>query len=188
MQNTLQYADLSAALARIGCADETAEFHGALCGALCVKPADAIDLAGLLDDGSHGATADVQTQTVLKRLCRESLTALQDDGMGFTPLLPDDEAALPLRVQALAGWCEGFLFGLAQRHNLDLDACSEDAREIIRDFAQFTQAGVGEGEEVELEETAYAELVEYIRVGAQLIYMELRPAPMPDPKVSKAIH
>ena len=30
-------------------------------------------------------------------------------------------------------------------------------------------------EDLEVEEDAYAELVEYIRVGAQLIYMELHP-------------
>lgn len=184
----MQYAELSEALGRIGFAEEAAEYHGTLCGSLCVKQPEQIDLLGLLEEGQHAPEADAQTRAALDRLCRQSLVALQDDGMAFAPLLPDDETALVPRVQALADWCEGFLFGLASRPGLDLDACSEDAREIIRDFAQFTRASVGEGEELEMEENAYAELVEYIRVGAQLIYMELRPLPTPDPKISKAVH
>lgn len=188
MQTQIQYAQLKDTLDSIGFAEEAAEYHGTLCGALCVKQPEQIDLLSLLEEGAHAPAADAQTRTALKRLCHEALVALQDDGMAFTPLLPDDETGLIPRVQALADWCEGFLFGLASRPGLDLDACSEDAREIIRDFAQFTKASVGEGEQLEIEETAYAELVEYIRVGAQLIYMELRPAPTPDPKVSKAVH
>lgn len=188
MQAQIQYAELKDTLASIGFAEEAAEYHGTLCGALCVRQPEEIDVLSLLEEGATAPAADAQTQTALKRLCQQALVSLQDDGMSFAPLLPDDDTALAPRVQALADWCEGFLFGLASRPGLDLNACSEDAREIIRDFTQFTQASVGEGEEVEIEEGAYAELVEYIRVGAQLIYMELRPVPTPDPKRSKNIH
>lgn len=188
MQTPIQYTELREALASIGFADEAAEYHGTLCGALCVKQPEEIDVLALLEASEQPPSVDAQTQTALKRLCQQALVALQDDNMAFAPLLPDDDTALIPRVQALAEWCEGFLFGLASRPGLDLNACSEDAREIIKDFAQFTKASVSDGEEVELEETAYTELVEYIRVGAQLIYMELRPTPTPDPKQSKAIH
>lgn len=189
MQAPVHYAELSNALTRIGYTGEPAEYHGTLCGALCVKPTEQIDLLHLLDAGDQPPLqSDAQAQQALGRLHEQTLSLLQDDGMGFTPLLPDDDVALAPRVRALACWCEGFLFGLASKPGLDLNACSEDAREIIRDFTQFTKASVGEGEEAELEETAYTELVEYIRVGAQLIYMELRPAPIPDPRISNAIH
>ena len=188
MSAPIQYAQLSDTLGRIGFADETAEYHGTLCGTLCVKQPEEIDVLDLLEPGAQAPAADAETQGALRQLCRQTLVALQDEGMVFTPLLPDDEVDLVPRVQALADWCEGFLYGLASRPNLDLETCSEDAREIIRDFAQFTKASVGEGEELEIEETAYTELVEYIRVGAQLIYMELRPVPTPDPKPSQHIH
>ena len=188
MSTLIQYAQLSDTLGRIGFADETAEYHGTLCGTLCVQQPEEIDVLGLLEPGAQAPSADAQTRADLALLCRQTLVALQDDSMVFAPLLPDDEVPLVPRVQALADWCEGFLYGLASRPKLDLDACSEDAREIIRDFAQFTKASVGEGEEMEIEETAYTELVEYIRVGAQLIYMELRAVPTPDPKPSRNIH
>jgi uncharacterized protein YgfB (UPF0149 family) len=192
MQAPVDYEQLSAALTRIGFHDEPAEYHGTLCGSLCVRQPEEMDLLRLLDSG-HGdergpLQADDDAKTALRRLCAESLNALQDDEMRFAPLLPADETALAARVLALGAWCEGFLYGLASRPGLKLEACSEDVREVIRDFTQFTQATLGEHEDLELEESAYAELVEYIRVGAQLVFMEFRPEPMPDPSESRHVH
>lgn len=188
MQTRVEYSELSDALVRIGYSEDAAEYHGTLCGSLCVKRPEEIDLLHLLDAGGEMAPRkDPRAQEALARLCEQSLSALQDSDMIFMPLLPDDESPLPPRVRALASWCGGFLFGLASRPRLDLKQCSEDAREILRDFTQFTKASAGE-EDGEMEENAYAELVEYIRVGAQLVFMELRHPPMPDPNESKQLH
>lgn len=191
MQDSVRYEELSAALTRIGYTEDPAEYHGTLCGALCVKPPEEINLLQLLDVGSEDLpplTPDAQSQAALRRLCSESLNMLQDEDMGFAPLLPDDDSALAPRVLALAAWCEGFLFGLASRPGLNLKSCSEEVREVIRDFTQFTQATLGDNEDMELEEGAYVELVEYIRVGAQLVFMEFRAKPTPDPSESKHLH
>lgn len=192
MSVSLRYSDLSAVLQRLGFQDEPAEYHGALCGALCVRRPEEIDLLKLLDSG-HGdlrtpVAADAATEESLRRLCAESLSGLEDEKMSFAPVLPDDEEALGPRVQALAAWCEGFLYGLSTRAGLQLSEASLDVREVVQDFTQFTQATLGEDEDLELEEGAYAELVEYIRVGAQLVFMEFRPQPVPDPAQSKHVH
>lgn len=189
MQHAIRYEDLSAVLARLGYDDDAAAYHGALCGALCVKPPKDIDLLQLLElAAEEPPQADKPSLQLLARLREQTLYSLQDGELGFTPLLPDDEAELAARVGALVAWCSGFLFGLANRPQLDLEACSDEAREIIQDFSQFTKASIGSDDNAELEETAYAELVEYIRVGAQLIYMELRPRPTPDPQGSSKLH
>jgi uncharacterized protein YgfB (UPF0149 family) len=104
--------------------------------------------------------------------------------MSFTPLLPDDDEDLSQRVRALSAWCEGFLFGLASGPPLNMKQCSPELKEIVRDFTEFTHAGVSDEEDTEIEETAYAELVEYIRVGAQLIYMELHERAPAEPQAS----
>jgi uncharacterized protein len=187
MRTPVGYQELSEALSRIGFTEEAAGYHGTLCGSLCVRRPEDIDLLRLLDFGDEPARPDARAEAALARLREQSLHALEDSEMIFMPLLPDDEAELAPRVRALASWCEGFLFGLASRSKLDLKKCSEDAREILRDFTQFTQASAG-SDEGELEENAYAELVEYVRVGAQLIFMELRHPPMPDPNESTSIH
>lgn len=188
MQNPVEYSELRAALQRAGFVEEAAGYHGTLCGALCVQPPEQVNVLNLLDNGETPLRADAEAAAAFRRLREQALVALQDDQLGFSLLLPDDAEALEPRVTALAAWCEGFLFGLASKPGLDINQCSEDAREILRDLTQFTRASLGEGEDLELEENAYAELVEYVRVGAQLIFMELRPRPVPDPTDSRKLH
>lgn len=186
MQAPVTYADLSDTLTRIGYREEISEFHGTLCGALCVNRPDQIDLMHLLEAGDV-TTLDMGAKDLLTKLGDQSYAALQDSDMIFMPVLPEDDQDLATRIRALAGWCSGFLYGLATRKGLDLKQCTEDAREILRDFSQFTQASDA-SEESDLEESAYAELIEYIRVGAQLVFMELRHPPTPDPSQSKTLH
>ncbi|NGY04606.1 UPF0149 family protein [Solimonas terrae] len=188
MQDSIDYDRLSEALARIGHVDDAAEYHGALCGALCVVKPGQIDLMRLIDPGLQAVPADAQARATFAALCEATVAALQDSDMVFNLLLPDDEAALVPRVRALGAWCEGFIFGLASRPGLDLQKLSEEAQEIVRDFTEFTQAAVGDDDDPNVEETAYAELVEYVRVGAQLLYMELHPRPTLDPAESNHLH
>jgi uncharacterized protein len=182
MSEPLRYDQLAEALSRLGYAQDAAEYHGALCGALCVKePAD-IDPMGVLRREGQSAEGETGAMQALHALRGQSAEAFSGIEMGFKPLLPDDDAALPRRVEALSAWCEGFLFGLSTGQPLNMKQCSAELKEIVRDFTEFTHAGVTEDEDGELEETAYAELVEYIRVGAQLIFMELHehePAAVP---------
>jgi hypothetical protein len=50
---------------------------------------------------------------------------------------------------------------------------SEPLSDIIKDMLQITRAGLDEESDQEENETAYVELVEYLRVSAQLCYEEL---------------
>ena len=73
-------------------------------------------------------------------------------------------------------WCEGFLHGLvSEKRSEDLKKrLSEDPlADIIRDMLHITRATAAEDEDAEEEEKAFAELVEYLRVAAQLTYEEL---------------
>lgn len=176
MTDTRPYADLTEALARLGAAEDPSEFHGLLCGALCVQEPSELDPVQLIDTQSRSTTApDAAAEAVLGVLRDATVDALISSQMRFTPVLPDDGLPLATRVQALALWCQGFLYGLASRERIDFESCSEEAREIIRDLSQFTQAGLEAGDDEEIEEAAYAELVEYVRVGAQLLFIELNP-------------
>lgn len=172
MEASLNYDRLSDALARLGFSQNAAEYHGALCGALCVKPPEEIDPLRVLD-GESPAAEGGDPEQLLRRFSGQSLEAFDSPELVFSPLLPDDEEDLTGRVQALSSWCEGFLYGISTGRPLNLKHCSPELKEIIKDFTEFTHAGLDEDPENELEETAYAELVEYIRVGAQLVYLEL---------------
>jgi uncharacterized protein YgfB (UPF0149 family) len=179
MTQDVLHAELEALLQRIGYPDSASAFHGGLCGLLSVvEPAQA-SLQALLDAAAQDLQPDRELQAGFARLREQSLKGLMSPDMDFELLLPDDDQPLDARVQALAGWCEGFLYGFGSGRTLDLENSSEEAREMIRDLSQFTQAGMGGDEDEQVEETAYAELVEYVRVGAQLLFMEFHPRAAP---------
>jgi len=176
MTDLIDYRDLSGTLQRLGYVDEPSEYHGILCGVLClVSPRNCNPLT-VADAGEPRLSgSDPEAAQTLVELRDATWESLCSPDMDFAPLLPDDEQKLAPRVSALAAWCDGFLFGLAGHPAFSIDDCSEEAREIIGDLTQFTQVGLAVDEDDEMEESAYAELVEYIRVGAQLVFMELHP-------------
>jgi uncharacterized protein YgfB (UPF0149 family) len=166
------YLEVQALLGESGSGPTTAEAHGTLCGLLCVAaddlPAAWIEntLADLgADSGAAeaGALADVHAWTA---------AAIRGDEMGLDLMLPEDEVPLAARTEALARWCQGFLYGLAVRGLKDPEQLPAPIGELVNDFSQISQASL-EGEEDEQGEGAYAELVEYVRVGVQLIFDEL---------------
>lgn len=173
MSVALHYSELSAALAQHGYGEDAAQFHGMLCGALCVKPQQQVDLPQLLVEGHATAADDAGSDATLCKLCEQSAQSLASAEMNFAPLLPGDDEALAERAKSLGAWCEGFLFGLSTGPKLEMKRCSAEMKEILRDLTQFTQAILNDGDDHEIEENAYAELVEYLRVGVQLIFMEL---------------
>lgn len=186
MSNSLHYADVAAVLARLGCDDDPSAFHGALCGALCRQSPEQVDPAQLLEDAE--VALDAAGRSELLQMREHAASALTDLQEGFMPLLPEDSVTLAERAQALSAWCEGFLFGLAGRIKLELRDCSAEVREIVRDFTEFSGAALDAGDDPEVEENAYVELVEYLRVGAQLVYMELHPRPQAAGDLSSTLH
>ena len=87
MQTPIQYSELTDALGRIGCTEDAAGYHGTLCGSLCVKRPEEIDLLHLLDVGGEPLTPDADAQAALRQLREQALSELQDSDMIFMPLL-----------------------------------------------------------------------------------------------------
>lgn len=188
-QDSLDYDELAALLQHAGYGETPAHFHGALCGLLCVMTPQEVDLDSLLDEGGERSEPlDANSRVALRRLRDSSEADLLSTDMVFEPLLPPDPAPLSARVDGLADWCSGFLYGLSSRKKLDVKKLSEEARETLRDFTQFTQAGFDASGDPESEEAAFFELVEYVRVGAQLMFLELRPRPASVDDESSTIH
>ena len=98
---------------------------------------------------------------------------LNGTDLEFHPLLPEDLSPLDERTTALAQWCVGFLYGLGSGSIPDLTALPGEVGEVIRDFDEITRVGVDGGEGEEQNESAYAELVEFVRVGVQIVFEEL---------------
>ncbi|MBT8442201.1 MAG: UPF0149 family protein, partial [Gammaproteobacteria bacterium] len=113
----------------------------------------------------------------LQDLAGETWSALDAGEMGFQLLLPPDEDSLERRAECLGLWCQGFMHGLGAAASPGKDSpilSHHVVRDIVADFSEITRAGFSDEETEEEGEAALIELIEFVRVGVQLVFEELR--------------
>ena len=91
----------------------------------------------------------------------------------FQPILPDDELPLSERLVAVGEWCSNYISGLAEGLGEEFEI-SEDGKEALDDLAAIGQISV-DFESEDDGERDYTELVEYVRLGVQVIFTDLHP-------------
>jgi uncharacterized protein YgfB (UPF0149 family) len=148
-----------------------AEAHGTLVGALCAASGYSLEdwKSEVLPEGAVSAT----TAAGLQDLFEQTIGALMAIDMQFEVLVPDDGESIEERTAALSLWCNGFLYGLGSGGSADPNKLPGDAGEVVRDLGEIARAGVDLNDGQEANESAYAELVEFVRVGVQLVFEEL---------------
>ena len=104
------------------------------------------------------------------------MQALLDDPDLLRAPAADDEAPIAERAGALVDWCRGFLGGLGLSGSLAHEGLTGDAGEVLADLGRIAATELRHGE-AEDDEEAYAEVVEYVRVGVLLVHGELARAP-----------
>jgi uncharacterized protein len=169
--HTASFSEIQRVLADERSMTDAAEAHGTLAGALCTASTYRFEdwLQEILPEGR---AQDISTGALrgLYFVTTETLTGAE---MSFEPLLPEDAQPLDERAAALSQWCVGFLYGLGSGAIEDLSKLPGEVGEVVRDFDELTRVGVGTGESDEENESAYVELVEFVRVGVQLVFEEL---------------
>lgn len=194
MEERIGHDALEDALRRSGSTWDAAQVHGLLSGRLAIAGADSgFDWLSQVLEGTDPANAlRNECESMLAALFEATYRQFAERLSAFEPLLPDAEDPTAVRATALAHWCEGFLHGLvAGGHGEELRERlkAEPLADIIRDLLQITRAAVDEDCDEESDEAAYAELVEYVRVAAQLAYEELADLRRPAGKSSPdAVH
>ena len=178
MESPVDHDQLDAALRRCGASWDAAQSHGLLSGRLAVAGADSgFDwLSQVLDGTDANDALRGECEVMLGTLFEATYRQLAERQSEFEPLLPDEDDPTVVRAAALAHWCEGFLHGLVSAEHGDAlkkRLSSEPLADIIKDMLQITRAAADEGPGTESDEQAYTELVEYLRVAAQLTYEEL---------------
>jgi len=174
----LGYGDLDASA--------LAESHGLLCGLVCRESSqDPTDFLQQLAAMHLVTDPGEALHAALTQAWRSTVAQFEDEEFGFALWLPDDEEPLEERTIALARWCSGFLAGLGSGGQLD--ALSDEAREAIADLQEIARAELSapaaDGPQSEEEETAYAEIVEYVRVVALVLREDFR-----GPQAHEVIH
>jgi len=164
--------------------DEMAENHGLLCGLLSAWPnlelgqyktaCQARELPAEFDD---------ESSAVMQALLESSRAQLHDPDLAVGLWLPDDDEPLPVRTAALAAWCSGYLTGLTEACGPRLLQVSDDVTEVVTDLGEISQAIASADSEEDIEENAFAEIVEFVRVAILLVQEELR-----GPQDNESVH
>jgi len=149
--NIPDYITITAALEKLDTEVTPSEVHGTLTGILCAITSAKAELwqHNLWPHMSHdsGDLLAAEALEVFNQLHDTTRLQINDPNCEFQLLLPVDDDHIDNRVNALGDWCQAYLVG----------------------FSSYSLEGNEE------DENAYAELVEYIRVGVLLINEELQP-------------
>jgi uncharacterized protein YgfB (UPF0149 family) len=147
MNSDVDYDTLNDALRRCGATWDAAQAHGLLSSRLAVASAAAGPdwLQQVLEGTNESDALRTECAGLLNALYQE--THRQLSGRGLVSI--DHGEALKQRL------------------------AKEPLADIIRDMLQLTRAAVEDDSDEEANEAAYAEIVEYVRVAAQLTYEEL---------------
>ena len=170
MRHALTHAELARALETLHLGVGASDLHGSLTGYLCAggkAGAEEWPAALEIEPESQAALRD----EALKRLYRDCRDQLDDPELGFEPLLPDEDAPVERRADALVDWCRGFLGGVGLSGS-STRLLSADANEVLADLGRIA-ASHFEYDDAEEDETALCEVLEFVRVGVALLHTEL---------------
>lgn len=178
MNSEVDHDQLNDALKRCGASWTAAQSHGLVSSRLAVagERGAAESLSQVLDGAGEANSTREECAALLGALMQSTHSAFSERLSAFEPLLPNDDDRADIRTEALAHWCEGYLHGLVSgEHDATLKErlAAEPLADIIKDMLQITRATMDEDEDEDSHDEAYVEIVEYIRVAAQLFYEEL---------------
>ncbi|MGW8310175.1 MAG: UPF0149 family protein [Thiogranum sp.] len=178
---TLDYYDLEDALGRAGAGIDPSDCHGLLAGLVCATGfADPKTwMAQVFDDYDPRDGSLSAASKQLQALSDDVVTRLNSEDLDFQLLLPDDEDALSERAASLGSWCGGFLSGLGLGGVSGQVPLPAAVGELLQDLAQIARVDFDVDETDEEEQHAFADVVEYVRIGVLLINEELQPGKAP---------
>ncbi|MFQ5994289.1 MAG: UPF0149 family protein [Acidiferrobacterales bacterium] len=170
----LVHDELERLLQDAGAVIGASEVHGIVAGVMSTTAGANSDyLSSLFGNAAETALSDDLKQT-LTALYDDTRSAFEDEGFTFPLLLADDTRGATERTASIAAWSRGFVLGLTQGGIRNLDDLPGDAAEIVRDLMKIGEARSDLQDNTEQASRDLAEIEEYVRVGVQLVYLELR--------------
>ncbi len=161
------YVELARVFEKIMPNSNVAQIHGLLCGAICAKGGADIEMAKLFPLAKKSKKA----LTLLDQMYESSYHELSEFSFQFSLILPTDSVDINTRAESLGLWCQGFLTGLGQ---VPATEVSEEVNEALEDMMEISKINFGDIATNDEDETAYFELVEYVRLSILMIFHELK--------------
>ncbi|WP_407331316.1 YecA family protein [Enterovibrio sp. 27052020O] len=169
-----EYSNIATTLKSDSLAVTPAEMQGLLCGMLCggLDPELGNWMPMLYDYTNDGAGWPHESKTLAATslgLAHQQLSAGQ---MDFEPLLPDENAPLLDRGDALTEWVNAFIAGVGLA-GVTAGKLSEDGKEVLADLAEIAQLGIDEDDDMEEQAVLLEQVIEHVRVCAMTLHADL---------------
>ena len=170
---------IQAALEQLGANVDAAESHGTLCALLIDNTTLSSWLGHTLDELPERGNVLAEEQLgVLKQLFEDTRSQLGNEDLDFELLLPDESEDFGLRLLGLAGWCQGFLYGVGVAGIGDEERLDQESRECLSDLLEISKLRHDE-EASEEAEMQFAEIAEHVRMATLLLNESLNPLKPP---------
>ncbi len=180
------YSEMTRILDAIETPFLAAQVHGYICGLICGSQGriDNTWIKKVLENKKNRAA-----QESLHEVFEISFHQMSEFSFEFSLLLPDDKMEINLRTEALGSWCQGFLSGLKQCGISIEDRPPSEVTEALEDMVEIAKVNFDELSSNDEDETAYFELVEYVRLATLMIFHELnRPDPTTNIPTTQELH
>jgi len=171
-ETTLSYEAIDDELMRLDAVAEASEAHGTLCGMICISGKGDIKnwLTHVLEDQNSDKFPSSESESILVSLHNRTVAELTEQNYQLELLIHSDDDPLGVRIDDLCNWCQGFLYGLSLAGLTDIKKLPTEASEILQDMMDISKAGYDSEEDEEENEAAFAEIVEYLRIGTYVIF------------------
>lgn len=164
------YTDLTDALEKTQSPLHASEVHGLICGIICIAEGGAENQWETLVEGPK---KNKQSTELLRQLYTASFEEISQFSFEFALLLPETDTDINSRAECLGFWCQGFLTGLEQASTSIEERTSEEVKDALNDLTEIAQVQYEDIASTDEDETAYFELVEYVRLVVLMIYHDL---------------
>ena len=171
----MDYEQINTALQRLHADISSAECHGVLSGLLAAQDENAKShwLAHCAPGLEPGDLLAQEALEILQSVYNDVREQMKSPDFVFQLLLPDDDTALVERIEAFSHWCQGFLMGISLGGIADTARLPGELPGFVEDLLEFTRVGELDADDAD-DEQAWAELIEYTRMGTLLFHEEIR--------------
>lgn len=167
------YTEVEDALKKLSTHYDAAQTHGLMCGLISATSGK----KNTHWEDMLGGKKDLHSHEVLLQLYEISYHQMSEFSFEFSLLLPDDDVGINQRAEALGLWCQGFLAGLEKGKVPIQNREESEMTEALNDLVEISQVNyddIANNNENEEDETAYFELIEYVRLAVLMIFQELQ--------------
>lgn len=173
MNNSVDYEYWHDFLYREGAVCAPSQLHGVICASVTTGDANwARSALEVLD--IPGEDASTALHTAIEALREIVAKTLADDNYGLALLLPDDALSIAQRGDALAEWCQGYLYGMGQCGQSPAQPLGDEGKEALEDIARIAELDT-DLEDSDANDSDYVQLVEFVRIAVISIFNSLNP-------------